>query len=256
MAKGSSDSCRYFKCCWGNSHEPLLGKVSLSGYRRRKMSSNKKGFLHVLSALCLSISICGCASHSYRTHSEFEMRVKDIGKPVLIVSGVRIYEVSPGAIVELRDDWCAIGKRNLGNAVLARFREKHYNIKPLTMSEEIAKEMEGIQALYRAVSRSIQLHTYGPQLFPERIRNFDYSFGPIEALLERLQADSLILVSALGQISANGSKGSISLSVADSSGTILWYSVKGSTGEYDLRDPKRVLELVEDMLSSFPGASG
>jgi hypothetical protein len=234
----------------------LLGKASLSIYQRRKMSSNKKGFLHVLSALCLSISICGCASHSYRTHSEFEMRVKDIGKPVLIVSDVRIYEVSPGGLVELRDDWCAIGKRNLGNAVLARFREKHYNIKPLTMSEEIATEMEGIQALYRAVSRSIQLHTYGPQLFPERIRNFDYSFGPIEGLLERLQADSLILVNALGQISANRSKGSISLSVADSSGTILWYSVKGSTGEYDLRDPKRVVELVEDILSSFPGASG
>ena len=220
------------------------------------MSFNKRWFPCVLSALCLSITIFGCASRPYRTHSEFEMRFKGIRKPVLIVSDVRIYEISRVGLTELRDDWCAAAKRNLCNVILANLRRKHYNAKPITVQEKLAKEMEEIQALYRAVSRSIQLHTYGPQLFPDKLRNFDYSLGPTEGILRKLGADSLVVVNALGHISANRSKGSLSVSVADSSGTILWYSVKGSTGEYDLRDPERIVELVEDILSSFPEASG
>ena len=224
--------------------------------KREKMSDNKKRFLFPFACLSLLITVFGCASPAYRTHAEFRVRVKNIGIPVLVLSDVRIYEISPGGVVELRDDWGAIGKHNLLTALLANLDDKHYSVKSLIPDKGIEKEMEEIQALYKAVNRSIQLHTYGPQLFPDKLRGFDYSLGSIERILKKCEADSLIFVDALGYISTNKPKTSVSLCVSDSSGTIVWYCVKGSLGEYDLRDPESATKLVKDMLSCFPEVSG
>jgi hypothetical protein len=224
--------------------------------KRENMSGNGKGLFFLFSSLCLLITVFGCAPPPYRAHTEFEARVKNIGIPVLVLSHVRIYESSPGGVVELRDDWSAVSRRNLLSALLANLKAKHYKAKPLNSDKETEKEAGEIQALYKAVKRSIQLHTYGPQLFPEKLKNFDYSLGSIERILRKCEADSLIFVDALGHISTNRSRASISLCVADSSGTILWYCMKGSLGEYDLRDPESTRELVEDILSSFPEMRG
>jgi len=230
--------------------------VSTKQARLMIISKKRKRFLFPFASLCLLITVFGCASPAYRTHSEFRERVKNIGIPVLVLSDVRLYEISPGGIVELRDDWCAIGKHNLLSALLANLNDKHYNVKSLIPHKGVEKEMEEIQALYRAVTRSIKLHAYGPQLFPEKLRNFDYSLGSIERILRKCEADSLIFVDALGYVSTNKPKASVSLCVSDSSGTIVWYCVKGSLGEYDLRDPESATKLVKDMLSCFPEVSG
>jgi hypothetical protein len=224
--------------------------------KKEKMSGNRKQFFLRFASLCLLITLFGCASPAYRTHSEFRARVKNIGIPVLVLSDVRIYEISPGGTVELRDDWCAMGKYNLLSALLANLKDKHYNVKPLIPDKGVEKEMKEVQALYRAVNRSIKLHTYGPQIFPEKLRNFTYSLGSIERILRKCEADSLILVDALGHISTNKPRASVSLCVSDSSGTIIWYCVKGSLGEYDLRDPESATELVKDICSCFPEVSG
>lgn len=224
--------------------------------KREKMSDNRKRFLFAFACLCFLITVFGCASPAYRTHSEFEVRVTNIGIPILVLSDIRIYELSPGGVVELRDDWGVIGKHNLLSALLANLKDKHYVVKPLIPDKAINKEMEEIQALHKAVNRSIQLHTYGPQLFPEKLRNFDYSLGSIERILKKCEADSLIFVDALGYISTNKPEASVSVCVSDSSGTIVWYCVKGSLGEYDLRDLESATELVKDILSCFPEVTG
>jgi hypothetical protein len=224
--------------------------------KRENMNGTSKGFSFLFFSLCILITVCRCALPAYRAHSEFEARVRNIGIPILVLSHVRIYESSPGGVVELRDDWSAVSRRNLLSALLANLKAKHYKVKPLITDEETEREMEEIQALYKAVNRSIQLHTYGPQLFPEKVRNFAYSLGSIERILKKCEADSLIFVDARGHISTNKPRASVSLCVSDSSGTIVWYCVKGSLGEYDLRDPESATELVEDILSSFPEMRG
>ena len=137
------------------------------------MNGTGKGFPFLFFSLCLLITVCGCALPGYRAHSEFEARVRNIRIPMVVLSHVRIYESSPGGVVELRDDWSAVSRRNLLSALLANLKAKHYKVKPPITDKEIEREMEEIQALYKAVNRSIQLHTYGPQLFPEKLRNFN-----------------------------------------------------------------------------------
>ena len=202
--------------------------------------------------LCTSMMLFGCASPAYRAHPEFEMRAGNLNTLGLMPCDIKAYEVSGLGLVELRDDWCVTSNKNVVNALIKSLKDKHYNIKALTIDQEIEEEMDGIRALYRVVNKSIQLHTYGPQLFPEKGKNFEYSLGPVEEILRRSGADSLVFVSGLDHESKGGRVAFVSVAVADSSGAIVWYCVRGIKGERGLRDPEIASELVDNILASFP----
>jgi hypothetical protein len=207
--------------------------------------------------LFVLIFVCpGCTPPSYRVHPDFESTAKSLRTPQVILADVRIYDRSPEGRPELRDDWCAAGRQNLLHAFLNGFKQRHYTARPLAVEPGMAREMEDIQALYDAVNKSIQLHAYGPQLFPEKQKHFDYSIGSLRGILPGRETDSVVFVSAFEQVGPQDPKAYISMAVADSSGTILWYSIKGSLGDDDLRDPQRAAELVEEILSDFPAADG
>jgi len=194
----------------------------------------------------------GCASPPYRVHPDFMARVKGIQKPVLMLAEVGIYEILPGGVVQVRDDWSRAGKENLIKALTESFMERRFRVMSLTAHEERAEDVREIKALYKAVEKSIRLHGYGPQLFPEKRNRFVYSLGPSKKTLSRLGADSMVFMSGSGQISASEQKAWISIAVSDSCGTILWHCVRHTVDQYDLRDVESATEFVEDLLSSFP----
>ena len=229
----------------------------------------------LLVPLFFLLAFYGCAGKPYRAHPEFEARSKSIKNPGLIPPDVRIYELSAGGVRELRDDWCVIGKDRVLSALTDCFAGKECKITCLSADDEIKEELEDIKALYRAISVSIRLHTYGPFLFPEKQNNFDYSIGSIEQLLEKLGADALIFVHGEDEISTGGRKALIvlgaiasgitganvyvrggitvvSVALVDASGTILWYNMRGSQGAHDLRDTASAAGLVQNILSTFP----
>jgi hypothetical protein len=213
------------------------------------MHRNQYCFLPVL---CLLLITFGCASPAYRVHPDFMARVKGIQKPALMLAEVRIYEILPGGVVQVRDDWSRAGKENLIKALTESFMERRFRVMSLSAHEERAEDVREIKALYKAVEKSIRLHGYGPQLFPEKRKRFVYSLGPSEKTLSRLGADSMIFMSGSGQISASEQKAWLSIAVSDSCGTILWHCVRHTVDQYDLRDAKGATEFVEDLLSSFP----
>jgi hypothetical protein len=217
----------------------------------------------------------GCAK-SYRAHPELESRVQNIKNPGLIPPDVKIYEFSAGGVTELRDDWCTVGTGSLLTALTDCFEGRNCKITCLVLDKETQEELEDVKALYRAVTMSIQLHTYpGPQLFAQKQKNFDYSVGSIEGLLERMGADALVFVYGQDEISTTGRKALmvlgaiasgvtgvqvmprpgitiVSIALVDPSGDILWFSVKGSQGGHDLRERESATELVKSILVDFP----
>lgn len=239
------------------------------------MSLSRQQFLGFFVVFCLLFTVFGCAPKAYRAHPELEMRVKNIKTQGLIPPDIKIYELTAGGVQELRDDWCDSGKENVLTAFMEIFKGKPIEIKPLVIDKDIEEEMEEIQALYRAVSTSIQLHTYGPFLFPEKQKNFDYSIGSVERILQRYGSDALIFVHGFDEISTGGRKAltatgvligaitgvaimpkagitALSVALVDKSGSILWYSIKSSQGGHDLREPDSTARLVESILSDFP----
>lgn len=249
--------------------------MKINGNKRRGMGSRQKKSLGFLALLCLLFIAFGCAAKTYRAHPELEIRSKAIKNPGVISPDVKIFELTAGGIRELRDDWRKKGEENVLSAVTESLREKEIEIKTLTVDEDIQEEMEDIEALYRAVSISIILHTYGPFVFPEKKKNFDYSIGSIERILEKFGSDALIFTYGFDEISTKGRKALkvasivagaftgvvimprsgitvVSVALVDASGTIFWYSIKGSEGGYDLRKHKSTSKLVKDILSGFP----
>ena len=227
---------------------------------RMTIKFRPKTFHFLAPALCLLLMVMmmesGCALPSYRMHPAFEEKLKSMGSSWVISPDVRVYELIPGGMTELRDDWCAVSERNILDAFLKGMSRRNYRVKPLRLERDIAGEMEDIETLYRVVDKSIRLHAYGPQLFPEKQKHFEYSIGSIKGILRQFDADAILFVSAFYRVSGDDPVTYISAAVADASGTIVWYDVKGSHGEHDLRDARSAQNLADEILSDLPVAGG
>jgi hypothetical protein len=255
--------------------------------RRKKMRMRLIKSFVILFALYLLSLVVGCATTPKTIHPEFETRSRDIKTAGLISPDIKIYELTAGGLRELKDDWCAKGKENVQKAMIECLREKPLEIRPITMDREMEEEMEEIYALYRAVSSSIIMHTVniqGGNIFPEKVKTFDYSIGSMEKILKKYGGDGLIFVTGFDEISsagrqtlkavgiiagialaASGVGGAmiiprsgvtlVSVALVDSSGVILWYNIKGSEGGYDLRNPESATKLVRDILADYPGGA-
>ena len=208
-----------------------------------------------VSVFCL-FAVMGCALTAHRTHPQFESRIRGIKDPVLIPPDLNMCELSPGGMAILRSDWSAIGRDNLQKAILESFKNKQCHVASLQKDAAIADEMTDVQALYRLVNRTMQRHTFGPRQSTDKNRGFEYSLGTLNAILQKLGADSVIFVSGYDQVSKGSRKALIDLAIADASGTILYYSVKGTKEGNDLRDPESAAVVAQALLSSFSKAGG
>ena len=206
--------------------------------------------------MSLLLLMTGCALDAYRMHSDFDARAGSIQESVLITPDVDMYEFSSGGVVMLRDDWSNVGRKNLQNAIIRNFKDKRCRVKLVQMDTQTATEMAEIQTLYRLVHKTMDQQTFGPHQPVAANDEFSFSLGSLESILQRLGADAMIFVTGYDQVHNTGRKAMIDLAIADSSGTILYYAVKGTTKGKDLRDPASTAALIQDLLSSFSRMEG
>ena len=209
-----------------------------------------------LSIMGFFLLVTGCALDAYRMHPEFSIRADSVKQSVLISPDVNMYELSAGGMAILRDDWSRIGRKNLQNSILRDFRDKQCNVELVEMDAQTEKELAEIQTLYRLVHKTMDQHTFGPQQNMAESNGFNFSVGSLESFLQKFGADSIIFVTGYDQVFNDRRKALIDLAIADSSGTILYYTVKGTTNGKDLRDPDSTKALIQDLLSSFSRMEG
>jgi hypothetical protein len=209
-----------------------------------------------LSIMCLFLLVAGCTLDAYRMHPEFSTRADSVKQSVLISPDVNMYELSAGGVAILRDDWSRVGRKNLQNAILSDFEDKQRNVKLVEMDERTGKELAEIRTLYRLVHKTMDQQTFGPQQNMAESNGFNFSVGSLESFLQKFGADSIIFVTGYDQVFNDRRKALIDLAIADSSGTILYYTVKGTTTGKDLRDPDSTTALIRDLLSSFSRMEG
>ena len=206
--------------------------------------------------MCLFLLVAGCALDAYRMHPDFDARAGSIQESVLLTPDFSMYELSSGGAVMLRDDWSSVGRKNLQNAIMQNFKDKQYNVKLVEMDTQTATEITKVQTLYRLVHKTMDQHTFGPYQHMAAKNGFNFSLGSLESILQKLGADAMIFVTGYDQVYDSGRKALIDLAIADSSGTILYYTVKGTTQGKDLRDPASTAALIRDLLSSFSRMEG
>ena len=204
----------------------------------------------------LSLTASGCALSEQRAHPEFEARIHTVAKPVLIPPDVGLLELLPSGLIRQRDDWSAAGCQNLQNAISTYLKNANIALRPLESDPHIASEIAEIQALYRLVHKSMRQQTFNARQNAQTRRPFDYSVGSVRSLLNQLGADSIIFVSGYDRVSGAGRKALIDIAIADASGTIVYYSVKGTIDGRDLRDPASADIMVQELLSGFTRSEG
>jgi len=233
--------------------------------------------------LLLVFSIfAGCATApDFRSNPQLSEKIKTTKSIVLIPLRTDVYQLTAGGVQEKMDEWTQQARRNVMTAIQEELgRKPLIYIKPFEeslLSSEKAANLYETSALYDAVSSSILFHTYGqpPDLFPEKIKNFDYSLGPeikelagdVDAVLfvscvdhiatagrKAVQAGSIILGALVGiQITPNMGTTSISIALVDAnSGFIMWYNAHSSGGDHDLRNPLNTTTLVKQLLKDLP----
>ena len=220
------------------------------------MNITKNKWRAPLSIICLLLWVTGCALDAYRIHPEFNARADSIQESVLITPDVSMYELSSGGVAMLRDDWSRVGRKNLQNSILRDFKDKQCKVKLVEMDTQTAKQMAEVQTLYRLVHKTMDQHTFGPYQSMAENDEFNFSLGSLESILQKFGADAMIFVTGYDQVFKGGRKALIDLAIADSSGTILYYTVKGTTEGKDLRDPAGTAALIRDLLSSFSRMEG
>ncbi len=236
----------------------------------------------MLLTLALGVLLSGCAKN-IRTIPDLAERVRKIKIVALARPDVKIYEVSAGGLHELRVEWSEKGRENVAKAVLDRFRGSPVEIRLLEPDSDTEQELNEVLALFEAVSQSIILHTYSeqnnPNVFPDKVKNFEYSVGSLETLLRKSGADALLLLTGVDEVATGGKKAlnvlgvvtgiavgavtgvpivprmegtAMRVALADKSGAIVWYNINGSVTT-DLLDPDSSGDFVSDTLSHFPG---
>jgi hypothetical protein len=222
--------------------------------------------------------LAGCMPAVQSNVPELEKKAENFKRIALLSPHVEISEVSAGGVPEKRKDWSAEGRKNIEAAVRDIMKEKNVQVKVVKPNKKNKREIEEINALYRAVAYSIYSHTFylgqNANIFLDRVQNFDYSIGPVDKLLKRYKADALLIVLASDEVSTKGRKTlnvvkainpfgqadydvtSLVMGLADSTGAVLWFRTYGASGNYDFRNTENTHALVKDVLDDYPRKSG
>jgi hypothetical protein len=209
-----------------------------------------------LTIACLLVLMTGCTLSSYNTHPEYNDRISAVKNPVLLMSDVHIYQMTADGMATLRDDWSAVGRRNLYEAISQIFKSRQCTIKPLDAGNQTSQEIEEVKALYKLVHKTMDQQTFGSSRTNSKNNDFQYFLGSLETILQKLDADAAIFVTGYDKVSTAGRKSMIDLAIADGSGTILYYSVRGTITGRDLTDPESARSMVQNLLSGFSKAEG
>lgn len=237
----------------------------------------QKLIIHVI--LLFLIFLTACAP-TYRIHPQFYKKIQSVKTVAIMPPNIKVYQLTAGGTTELMPEWTSEAQKSVLQAVEEEISSMDCFVccKPFpTITAQIATNYQGLednlkesQDLYEAVNSSIITHTY-IEVFPEKVKNFDYSLGSeIQELAQIAEADALLFTwgvdyratggrKALGVLAAivagiRLSMGITSLSAAlvdSTTGSILWYNFKSYESGPDLRKISGAKQLVHTIFKNF-----
>ncbi|RJQ87125.1 MAG: hypothetical protein C4519_01210 [Desulfobacteraceae bacterium] len=203
--------------------------------------------------IILPVVLIGCSSASELKHPAYPTYFRNIRTILVMPPEFDVYQqVGDGSVVR-RDDYSQTARSDILKALNQSLANKHLQVR--IAGDEFLQETEttSLQALFRAVHHSIQLHTQGPQYFPSKLQSFDYELGSVTELLEESAADALILVLGHQTVSKDQPKSWISIAVVEPQGRVIWYNVVAATTDSGTHFSQEAPNLVNQALNAFSG---
>jgi hypothetical protein len=190
-----------------------------------------------------------CGFSPYRYHPHYDEYRKNIQTILLLPPQIVVFQEIPEGLPMWQEsassDAVRWAEQAVGQVLASKGLTVHRADRRLS-----DREINDIQTLFVAVNRSIQLHTYGPQMFPGKLASFEYGLGSVAELLATYRADALVLTSG-HQVLSQKPRGWLSIAVVEPSGNILWYTLAQDRHNEVLKSESDLSALVESALRDF-----
>lgn len=201
----------------------------------------------------VGILLLGCNHVSDRYHPDYSSYHHQIRRVLVLPPEIGIFEeLSDGSVA-----WAMNKSRDAQGVAFEAVNEvlaaKDYLVESSGQDSRDNIDVHSVQSLFRSVNRSIQLHTYGPQFYPSKLKHFEYEVGPVRGILEAYGADALVLVVGHQTLSQLRPKTWLSIAVVEPGGKIIWYGMQGAKQSIDLQTPDSAFILVHETLQPFIG---
>ena len=208
-------------------------------------------------------------------------KIQPVHKIVLLPPEVEVYQLSAGGVSEKIGEWSKQARQNLVQSLQDLFNgQKNIDFEVInedSLNKEQKVLITALNALYDAINTSLLIHVYGraEDRFSEKIKNFDYSFGPDVQQLDR-KADAYLFLSSIEYLPSAGRQalqigavvvgallGAIVVPTGDytlinvalvdaKTGDILWHNKLSSMGGFHLTSTKAAPKLVKSAFKHFP----
>ena len=195
--------------------------------------------------------VSGCTYSSERLHPQFPSYRQTIGVMLVLVPEIGIFEQMPDGSRLFQDIQSQKAQREAQQSIVRQLEDRHFTARIADTRMMQSSDLLSVTSLFRSVNRSIQLHTFGPQLYPAKVSAFEYNLGPVAEILEANQADGLVLALGHQTAATQPVKNWLSIAVVEPQGRIIWYGLQGDHQKYNLQTSEGLTALVESTLANF-----
>jgi hypothetical protein len=205
----------------------------------------------ILIVILIGLFLSGCTYSSERLHPQFPSFRQSMGAMLVLMPEIGIFEQMPDGSRLFKDIQSQEAQRKAQQSIVRELQNRHFTVQTADPRLMQSPELLSVTSLFRSVNRSIQLHTFGPQLFPAKLSAFEYDLGSVADMLKANRADGLVL--ALGHQTASDqpSKNWLSIAVVEPEGRIIWYSLQGDHQKFNLQTSEGMTALVAATLAGF-----
>ena len=207
----------------------------------------------VLAFSLIGFSVLGCTGAAERYHPEFPQYSKTMNTLLVLAPEITISEQMPDGSRMRQNALSGQAQHTALTSIAKELSRRHFAVRTADAAIMKMPEIRSVVSLFRSVNHSIQLHTFGPQIFPSKLNAFEYSIGEVNAILRACNADGLVLAIGYQTGSGQPDRNWISIAVAEPGGRIIWYGAQGNHLKYNLADPQSMTALVASAMAHFRG---
>ena len=221
----------------------------------------------------------GCAV-TYKTAPTYTANIKEIRTIAVMPPEIEVYQLTAGGVREMMDEWSQKAEGYTRQALSEYFSSRpRFDIKFVEedwLESNQADLWRSQKALLMTVAQNILVHAYeGPNFFPTKAKNFDYTFGEeIQDLSTPVAADALLFVygydheSTVGRkllsvwnfmlgaaagvtILPNTPSGMLMALVNGKTGAVEWFNTSPPAGEYSFVSQRHIDGLIKWLMRDF-----
>ncbi len=135
---------------------------------------------------------------------EFNAYVDSIRTVGLVKPDVLLYEMTPGGVGEVIEDWCEQAGGRLVESVTEELKARNITVKPVKPVPGDKARLASAKYLFRAISEGLGWNDtpYRKTICPDIQVCPDYALGPVDQLFKESDVEALLLVLAMNNIPA------------------------------------------------------